>query len=329
MRQKENLGYSRRQAESPGRDEASMVRTLTDPEIAQVLTYERLIPAMERALAAFSGGEVTQPVRTMITVEAGERYLGVMPAVISGSMGAKLVCFYPKNAAADLPTHLATIVLFESDTGRPLAFLDGRRITEMRTAAVSAAVTRQLAPPDARVLALLGSGVQAHAHLEALRQVCRFEEVRVWSRSAAHAQQFASRHGARAMEAEAAVRGADVVVTATSSQQPVLRGEWLKPGAHVNAVGACLPTWRELDDAAMRESTLIVDSREAALRESGDVILSRAPIFAEAGEVFAGMREVRRGATTVFKSLGLAVEDIATARLVYDAVTAGANRDER
>jgi len=300
-----------------------MSRTLADPEIARVLTYEKLIPAMERALTAFSAGEVTQPVRTMITVEAGQRYLAVMPAVMPEGMGAKLVCFYPKNAAADLPTHLSTIVLFETATGHPLAFLDGRRITEMRTAAVSAAITRYLAPPDARVLALLGSGVQAQAHLEALRHVCHFEEVRVWSRNAARAQEFASRHGARAMEAEGAVRGADVIVTATSSQQAVLRGEWLKRGAHVNAVGACLPTWRELDDTAMTGSVLVVDSREAALRESGDVILARAPIFAEAGEVFAGTRQVPRESTTVFKSLGLAVEDVATARLVYDAVIAG------
>jgi ornithine cyclodeaminase/alanine dehydrogenase-like protein (mu-crystallin family) len=301
-----------------------MIRTLDDAEIARVLTYERLIPAMERALAAFSSGEVTQPVRNIIPVEHGQRYLGVMPAVMSESLGAKLVCFYPKNAAAGLPTHLATIVLFESATGHPLAFLDGRRITEMRTAAVSAAVTRHLAPPDARVLALLGSGVQAQAHLEALRHIGRFEDVRVWSRNAAHAQHFASRHGARAMDAEAAVRGADVIVTATHSQEPVLRGEWLKRGAHVNAVGACLPSWRELDDSAMRDSVVIVDSREAALRESGDVILSRAPIFAEAGEMFAGRQHVPREATTVFKSLGLAVEDIASARLVYDAVTTGA-----
>ena len=300
-----------------------MIRTLTDPEIARVLTYERLIPAMERALTAFSSGEVVQPVRNLIAIEPGQRYLGVMPAVMSESMGAKLVCFYPKNAAAELPTHLATIVLFESATGQPLAFLDGRRITEMRTAAVSAAITRHLAPRDARILALLGSGVQAQAHLEALRHVCRFEEVRVWSRNAAHAQQFAARHGARAMGAEDAVRGADVIVTATSSQQAVLRGEWLKRGAHVNAVGACLPTWRELDDDAMRGGIVIVDSREAALRESGDVILSQAPIFAEAGEVFAGRRHVPREATTVFKSLGLAVEDVATARLVYEAATGG------
>jgi thiomorpholine-carboxylate dehydrogenase len=296
-----------------------MVRVLDDSAIARVLTYPELIPAMERALSAFSAGEVLQPVRTMIAVEPGQRYLGLMPAAMTQSMGAKLVCFYPKNAGGELPTHMAAIVLFDSETGRPLAFLDGRRITEMRTAAVSAAITRYLAPPGSRVLALLGSGVQAQAHLEALRQVCRFEEVRVWSRNAARAQQFAERHGARAMEAEAAVRGADVVVTATSSEQPVLRGEWLKPGAHVNAIGACLPGWRELDDAAMRGSILIVDSREAAVRESGDVILSQAPIFAEAGEVFAGARRVPRESTTVFKSLGLAVEDIAAARLVYDA----------
>ena len=306
-----------------------MVRMLDDPEIARVLTYQELIPAMERALRAFSAGEVMQPVRSMITVEPGQRYLGVMPAVTPQSMGAKLVCFYPKNAAAaQLPTHTAAIVLFESDTGRPLACLDGRRITEMRTAAVSAAVTRYLAPPQARVLALLGSGVQAHAHLEALRQVCRFEEVRVWSRNARHAQQFAERYAARAVEAEAAVRDADVIVTATSSERPVLQGAWLKPGAHVNAIGACLPSWRELDDTAMRGSTLIVDSREAALRESGDVILSQAPIYAEAGEVFAGARQVPRESTTVFKSLGLAVEDIAAARLVYEAAQEAASRSE-
>jgi ornithine cyclodeaminase/alanine dehydrogenase-like protein (mu-crystallin family) len=299
-----------------------MIRNLSEAEIAGVLTYEQLIPAMERALAAFSAGEILQPVRTILTVEESQRFLGVMPAVTGEAMGAKLVCFYPKNAASGLPTHLATIVLFEPATGRPLACLDGRLITEMRTAAVSAAVTRHLAGEEARVLTLLGSGVQAHAHLEALRHVRRFEEVRVWSRTPEHAQRFAAQTGARAMDLEAAVRGADVVVTVTSSREPVLKGRWLKDGAHVNAVGACLPTWRELDDEALLGKTLIVDSREAALTESGDVILSRAPIFAEAGEVFSGARRAPRAATTIFKSLGLAVEDLATARLVYDAVTA-------
>jgi ornithine cyclodeaminase/alanine dehydrogenase-like protein (mu-crystallin family) len=299
-----------------------MVRNLSEAEIARVLTYEQLIPAMERALAAFSAGEILQPVRTMLTIEEGQRFLGVMPAVTRDAMGAKLVCFYPKNAATGLPTHQATVVLFEPGTGRPLAFLDGRLITEMRTAAVSAAVTRHLAREDAKVLTLLGSGVQAHAHLQALRHVRRFEEVRVWSRTPEHAQRFAAENRARVMDLEAAVRGADVIVTATSSREPLLRGRWLKDGAHVNAIGACLPTWRELDDEVLLGKTLVVDSREAALRESGDVILSRAPIFAEAGEIFAGTRRAPRGATTVFKSLGLAVEDLASARLVYDTVTA-------
>ncbi|HKD52791.1 MAG TPA: ornithine cyclodeaminase family protein [Steroidobacteraceae bacterium] len=299
-----------------------MIRTLSEPEIAKLLKYEELIPAMERALTAFSAGQVTQPVRSVLTVEKDQRFLGVMPAVTADGMGAKLVAFFPKNATAGLPTHLATIVLFETDTGQPLAFLDGRLITEMRTAAVSAAVTRYLAPEATRVLALVGSGVQAQAHLEALRHVCRFEEVRVWSPTPEHAQRFAERNGARAMSLEGAVRDADVVVTATIAREPLVKGEWLKPGAHVNAVGACSPTWRELDDAAMTGSTVIVDSREAALRESGDVILSGATISAEAGEVFAGSRRPPRKATTVFKSLGLAVEDIAAARLVYDAALA-------
>jgi thiomorpholine-carboxylate dehydrogenase len=299
-----------------------MMLTLSEPEIAKVLTYERLIPAMEQALAAFSAGEVVQPTRQVLTIEDGQRYFGAMPAVTRGGMGAKLVAFFPKNAASGRPTHLATIVLLDTETGSPLAVLDGRLITEMRTAAVSAAVTRHLAPANARVLALVGSGVQAHAHFEALRHVCRFDEVRVWSPTTAHAQRFAAQHGARAMELEAAVRGADVVVTATFSRDPLLRGEWLKPGAHVNAIGAALPTWRELDDAAMNSGTLIVDSRQAALSESGDVILSKATIFAEAGELFAGTKRAARGTTSVFKSLGLAVEDIATARLVYDTVAA-------
>src|SRR5215831_6368348 len=245
----------------------SVIRTLTEADVARVLTYAELIPAMERALIAFSDGEVLQPVRTVLTIEEGQRYLGVMPAVAREAMGAKLVCFYPKNAGTEVPTHLASIALFETEHGRPVAFLDARLITEMRTAAVSAAVTRHLAAPDAKVLALIGSGVQARAHLEALRHVCRFEEVRVSSPTRAHAQRFAAGTGARAMDAEAAVRGADVVVVATDARLPVLKGAWLKRGAHVNSVGAPRPNWRELDDEAMLASTLIVDSREAALKE--------------------------------------------------------------
>ena len=297
-----------------------MILTLSDDDVGKVLRYERLIPAMEKALSEFSAGRVIQPVRNMLTIEEGKRFLGIMPAVAKDAMGAKLVCFFPKNAGSKIPTHLAMIALFEPETGQPLAFLDGRLITEMRTAAVSAAVTKYLAPDNSRVLALLGSGVQALAHLRALRHVCRFDEVRVWSRTPDHAQRFAAQHGAKAMDLEAAVRGADVIVTATNSLEPFLKGGWLKQGAHVNAVGSPRPTWRELDDDAM-QNTLIVDSREAALKESGDVILSKATIFAEVGEVFAGVKVLQRTETTVFKSVGIAVEDIAAARLVYDAAT--------
>ncbi|MGP6156678.1 MAG: ornithine cyclodeaminase family protein [Vulcanimicrobiaceae bacterium] len=294
-----------------------LVLHLGEDDVRAVLRWEELIPAMERALASFSAGEVQQPVRTVLTIDEGKRYLGVMPAVARDSMGLKLVSFYPVNAGTDIPTHMATVLLFQPETGEPLAVMDGRLITEMRTAAVSAAVTKRLAASESRVLALLGSGVQAHAHFEALSRVRQFDEVRVWSRTAEHAKRFAAAHGAIATDAESAVRGADVIVTATSAQEPVLRGAWLKPGAHVNAVGASRPTWRELDDEAMAQ-TLVVDSREAALLESGDVILSKATIYAEAGELFAGTKASPIAETTIFKSLGLAIEDVATARLAFD-----------
>jgi ornithine cyclodeaminase/alanine dehydrogenase-like protein (mu-crystallin family) len=295
------------------------VKYFGEADVRAVLDWDELIATMVTALAAFSAGQVQQPVRNMMTIEEGARYLGVMPAVMDDAMGAKLVSFYPANAGTAIPTHMAMVVLLRPDTGEPLAVMDGRLITEMRTAAVSAAVTDRLAIPEGRVLALLGSGVQAKAHLAALMRVRRFDDVRVWSRTPEHAERFAVEQNVRAVgDAETAVRGADVVVTATSATDPVLRGAWLKRGAHVNAVGAPRPTWRELDDDAMA-NVLVVDSREAVLRESGDVIGSKAPIYAEAGEIFAGTKPAPHDTTTVFKSVGIAVEDIATAKLVFDA----------
>jgi ornithine cyclodeaminase/alanine dehydrogenase-like protein (mu-crystallin family) len=284
--------------------------TYDEEAIRRRLDWPSLMAAMEEALAAFSRGEVVQPVRTVVPVKEHGGFFGVMPAWWKG-LGAKLVTFFPKNAG--VPTHHAVIVMFRPETGEPIATLDGRLITEMRTAAVSAAATKHLARRDARVLALIGSGVQARAHLDAIRRVRDLSDVRVWSpRSAA---KFA---GARACaSAEEAVRGAQIVVTATSATTPVLRGEWLAPGCHVNAVGACRPDWRELDDGVMRRARLFVDSREAATKESGDVILSGAKPVAELGEVFLGRaRRESDGEITLFKSLGMAVEDIAAARLV-------------
>jgi thiomorpholine-carboxylate dehydrogenase len=291
---------------------------LDDDAVRKALRWDALIVAMERALADFSSGRVVQPLRNWLTVEEGSRFLGVMPAATNEAIGVKLVSFYPRNAGTPVPTVTAVVMLFKPETGEPIASIDANRLTAMRTAAVSAAVTQRLASPESRVLALLGSGVQAATHLAALGHVRRFDEVRVWSRTREHAEAFAASHGATAMDAQSAVRGADVIVTATPAREPILEGSWLKPGAHVNAVGAPMPTWRELDDEAMR-NVVVVESREAVAHESGDVILSKAQIYAEAGELFAETKPSPMSETTVFKSVGMAVEDVVAAKLVVDA----------
>jgi ornithine cyclodeaminase/alanine dehydrogenase-like protein (mu-crystallin family) len=295
---------------------------LSEHQVRQHLRIADLIPVMERALIDFSAGRVTQPVRSVIKVDPPGGFLGLMPASTPEGLGLKAVTFYPSNAERGIPTHMATIFLVDSETGAPLAIMDGRLITEMRTAAVSAAATKLLAAPESKVLAILGSGVQARSHAEALRLVRNFEEIRVWSPTREHAKQFAKEIGATAVSAEEAVRGADVVVTVTNSKTPVLKGSWLKSGCHVNAIGACRSDWHELDDEAMT-NIVFVDSREGAMKESGDVILSGAKIYAELGEAFAGKIPARSNETTIFKSLGMAVEDIAAAMLVYRAVAIG------
>jgi alanine dehydrogenase len=297
---------------------------LDEAAVSRLLRVEEVIPAMEWALADFSGGKVVQPVRQIVPVAEHGGFLGLMPAYYAGgALGVKLVTFYPENPRKQgLPTHLATILLFEPQTGEPLVSMDGRLITEVRTAAVSAVATNHLARPDASVLAIIGSGVQARSHLEALRFVRRFEDVRVWSPR--HAEDFAQRFGGvvrATSSAEEAVRGADVVVTVTTSKTPVLSGEWLSPGTHINAVGAAgHPEWRELDDGTLRRCVgrVYVDSREAALAEYGDAIAA-GRIHAELGEVVTGAKPGRQSAEeiTLFKSGGLAVEDVAAADLIY------------
>jgi ornithine cyclodeaminase/alanine dehydrogenase-like protein (mu-crystallin family) len=287
---------------------------LDEEQVRRRLCMETLIPAMERALIDFSAGKVVQPVRSVVPVDPPGGFMGIMPALSEG-LGLKVVTFYPPNAKRGLPTHMATIFLLDPETGAPLVVMDGRLITEMRTAGVSAAATKLLASPGAKVLAILGSGVQARSHVEALRLVRPWREIRVWSPTKAHADRFAEEIGAKSMSPEKAVCDADVVVTVTNSKTPILRGAWLKPGCHVNAVGACRPDWRELDDEAMR-NVVFVDSCEGAMQESGDVILSGAKIYAELGEALAGKVPARADETTIFKSLGMAVEDIAAALLV-------------
>jgi alanine dehydrogenase len=291
------------------------VLILDEAAVRKFLDMRALIPAMERALSALSAGKAIQPVRVMVPVAEHGGFLGSMPAYAGAQLGAKLVTFFPGNQG--IPTHHALVLLFRPETGQPLVVMDGRLITEMRTGAVSAAATRSLARPDSSVLAILGSGVQAQSHLEALRLVREFREIRVWSPRNAGA--FARLHEVRlAHSADDAVRGADVIVVATTSRTPILRGEWLSPGVHINAVGAPRPDWRELDDQVLRKAKLYVESREAATRESGDVIAAGS-ILAEIGEVFAGTKPGRQSEeeVTLFKSVGVAVEDLASAELVY------------
>jgi ornithine cyclodeaminase/alanine dehydrogenase-like protein (mu-crystallin family) len=289
---------------------------LTEDQIRAVLTYEDLIPAIRQALMDLSGGQVVQPLRSVMEVVEYGGWFAVMPAVFGGVMGAKMVTFYPGNAASEKHTHMAMIQLFRSDTGEPLAVMDGRLITEMRTAAVSAVAVDCLARPDVKVLGILGSGVQAQSHVKALARVRRFEEIRVWSRSEVNARKFADEVGAKVTSAEEAVDGADVVLTLTSSPVPVLHGRWLKKDAVVCAVGAVTPGRRELDDEAMR-GAVVVESREAAMREPGDILLAKADVSAEIGELLNGAELDRRNGPVVFKSVGVAVEDIAAAKLVY------------
>ena len=288
----------------------------SDADVRERLTWHTLIPAMERALADYSAGKAVQPVRTTIPVESAGGFLFVMPAYApsAGAIGAKLVTFFPRNVG--MHTHFATIQLFSPATGEPIASMDGALVTEMRTAAVSAVATSRLARSDAKTLAILGAGVQARSHLAALRHLRPFDEVRVWS--PASAEEFAKSHGVTvAKSAEACVRGADVVVVATTSATPVLEGAWVADGAHVNTVGAARPDWRECDDGFVARARVFVDSRAGAQVESGDV-RAAGRIDAEIGEVILGTKRGRTSEREVtwFKSLGMAIEDVVAAQLV-------------
>lgn len=292
-----------------------MIAFLDEAKIAALLDMAELIEVEEAALAAFSRGEVNQPARTILEVQSAGGYFLTMPAV-ADAMGIKMVTLFPGNAELGIHTHNALITLFSPDTGEPLAVMDGRLITEMRTAAVSAVATRYMADPNAHVLAILGSGVQAKSHLEAMRLVREIDEVRVWSRSPGNAKAFADAHGAVAMDAADAVKGADLVVCATTATEPVCFGSWLRRGAHVNAVGWNTRDGRELDDAAMAH-IVAVESRDNALAEAGNVRGSGCEIYAEIGEIISGITAAPAPeATTIFDSIGMAVEDIAAAGLV-------------
>jgi ornithine cyclodeaminase len=297
-----------------------MTRYLDDAVVRRLLRLEELIPAMRQALIELSARRVVQPLRMVMDIPPEQGLLFLKPALTRDALATKLITLIPRNAERGLPTLLATIVLMDPQTGETLAVLDGTWITALRTAAVSAVAVDCLTSRTSKTVALLGSGALARSHALALRAVRPISEIRVWSRNRSNVAHCAEDVGGmESKTAEEAVRGADIVCTVTNASVPVLKGAWLKPGAFVAAIGAPRPTWRELDDAAMR-NVVIADSREAAAQESGDVILSGAKIYAEIGEILASIRPPPApGTTIIFKALGQAVEDAVAARLVYDA----------
>jgi thiomorpholine-carboxylate dehydrogenase len=290
---------------------------LTAEDVEKLLDLDALIADMRDALIALSAGKVVQPVRTVLTTSEPPGWFALMPAIHGDVMGAKLVTVFPKNARTALHTHQAVILLFSAATGEPLATLDGRVITAWRTAAVSALATQALAPREASVLTILGSGVQARTHLAALQRVHTFSEVCVWSRNTEHAARFAEETGARAMPLEEAVRRADVICSVTHASEAFVRGDWLKPRVHINAVGAVGLVARELDDAVMQNAEVFVEQRAAAMNESAEIVGSGCAISAELGEVFAGTEPFKTTRKTVYKSLGVAIEDVSAARLIW------------
>ncbi len=285
--------------------------------IAGVLRMRDLIPRMREAMIDFSAGRVDQPPRRIMEVSEHGGFFGGMPAVSPAAMGAKLVAFYPRNADQGLETHMALIALMDRATGRPLVTMDGGLITKMRTAAVTATFVDAVAAADVSSLAILGAGEQAVSHLEALGLVRNFDEVRIWNRTPDRAAALADRVGARATSAEDAVRGADVVVAATASKEPVLQGSWLRPGATVASVGWSGADGSELDAATMAH-TVVVDSREGTLTESGNVRRWNATIHAELGEILSNTIAIEPSATVVFDSIGMACQDLAAAALVVE-----------
>lgn len=300
---------------------------LSDGDVREVLSPADLIDTMARSLAAYSSGRVAQPQRLTLHFGDEHNWLGIMPASVDGALGAKVVAVVPANAACGVTTHPAAIVLLDAQTGKLAALLDAASLTLLRTAAVSAVSLRYMAHPDARKLAILGSGAQARSHIEAFRAIRRFDSIRAWSPAREHLEAFAGETGVTPVASpRECVDGADVILLATSSAIPVVDGDWVAQGAHIVSIGAYQPSMREMDPALLARGRLIVDSRAGALAESGDIIqgiregwFNEAHIAGELGEVVAGSIAGRTSPDeiTIFKSLGMAVEDLSAARLAF------------
>lgn len=320
---------------------------LNREEVEALLTMEECIEVVEAGLRVLARGGAVQPLRSAYWMPDRHGLLGVMPGMLEGLVaddqpvaGIKILTVVPDNYLHGEESHQGLVVLFEQERGRPIAILDASAVTAIRTAAASAVATRALARKEAGDLAILGSGTQARSHLEAMAAVRGLRRVRIWSRNPESARRFAEREGEsfgvkveRVASVREAVEGADLICTVTAAKEPVLEGSWISPGAHINAVGACTPVARELDAAAVARSRLFTDRRESALAEAGDFLLARsegavtdAHLLGELGELLEGKIAGRRSddEITLFKSLGIAVEDLASGRYVYQkALAAG------
>ena len=326
---------------------------INQEEVRRLLKMGECIDLMEQTFATLARGDAVQPLRTATWMPDRKGLLGTMPGFLGRprTLGIKVVTVFPGNHGTEFDAHQGAVLLFDVSNGSLLAIVDASEITSIRTAAASAAATRCLAREDASTLAILGSGTQARTHLEAMRLVRDLRQVRVWSRSHQHARRFAAGvarglHVQAVPTAREAVEGADIICTVTASREPVLCGEWISPGAHINAVGACLASMRELDGQAVARSRLFVDRRESTVNEAGDFLLAKEEgvigdehILGELGEVLLGQVEGRRDPNdiTLFESQGLAVEDLAAAGRVHQravhekagtTVTVGGRRHE-
>ena len=308
--------------------------------VTELLPMEEAIGVMRDALSMLAGGDAVMPLRTMLAMPGGERVMGLMPSYLGGleAVGAKVVAAFPANFGSEYDTHQGVVLFFDTERGLLRAIVDATSITAIRTAAVSGLVTDLLARPEAGDLAIIGAGTQAHTHLQAMNCVRRLRRVRVYSEPAESAEAFSAREsGGRGPEVEVcasardAVKGADLICTTTTAREPVLYGDWVSPGAHINAIGAYTPTTRELDTALVAIARLYVDRRESALNEAGEFLIPKAEgaidddhIVGEIGDVLLDRAPGRTSPSevTLFKSLGVAVEDLAAAHHVHAAAKA-------
>jgi len=310
---------------------------LNRSDVSRLLSMSECIEVMEQALTTLARGEAVLPLRQVIATLDKSGFLAAMPSILASSMGVKVISVFPKNEGTQFDSHLGAVLLFETTHGQLLGVMDGTEITAIRTAAVSGVATKLLARKDAGDLAILGSGTQARTHLQAMQSVRDLRRVRIWSRNYDHAVAFAKKwqSGIEAVRsAEEAVAGADIICTVTSSTEPVLQGDWITPGAHINAAGSSQPHKRELDSAAVVKSKLFVDRKESTINEAGDFLIPKKEgmiredhIRAEIGELLLKQIQGRKSEQeiTLFKSLGISVEDVASAEFLYQkAIKQGA-----